>query len=186
MIIADKLKVANRAEYLLYMWQVEDLLRAYGCDSDRIKQEYLSRFQLTDEQRQATEKWYADLCEMMRTEGKKEGGHIQICANILQELAELHVRLLQSPNFPYYREMYYKVLPYIVELRSKQKSVQGGNSTEDSELQTCFDLLYGVVLLRLQKKPVTPETEKAVKDVSVCLGQLSDYYFKDKQSPLDF
>lgn len=51
MIIADKLKDSNRAEYLLYMWQVEDLIRAYKCDSERIANEYISRFDLTSEQR---------------------------------------------------------------------------------------------------------------------------------------
>ena len=42
------------------------------------------------------------------------------------------------------------------------------------------------MLLRLQKKTITPETERAVKDISSFLGQLSDYYFKDKQQPLEF
>ena len=32
MIIAEQLRNSNRAEYLLYMWQVEDLIRAYDCD----------------------------------------------------------------------------------------------------------------------------------------------------------
>ncbi len=90
MIIADKLKVTNRAEYLLYMWQVEDLIRAYDCDAERIAKEYVTRFQLDEDKRQATEKWYADLCEMMRSEGKMKSGHLQICCNILQELTELN------------------------------------------------------------------------------------------------
>ena len=47
-------------------------------------------------------------------------------------------------------------------------------------------MLYGVVLLRLQGKPVSPETEAAVKDISTLLGQLSDYYFKDKAEPIEF
>lgn len=71
MIVADKLKKTNRAEYLLYMWQVEDIIRAYHCDSDRIAQEYISQFNLPSETRKATEEWYANLCEMMRSEGKK-------------------------------------------------------------------------------------------------------------------
>ena len=70
MIIADKLKDSNRAEYLLYMWQVEDLIRAYKCDSERIANEYISRFDLTSEQRAKTIEWYSNLCEMMRSEGK--------------------------------------------------------------------------------------------------------------------
>ena len=79
--------------------------------------------------------------------------------------------------------MYYRVLPYIVELRAKQKPAP---SEAESELSTCFGLLYGVLMLRLQHKPVSAETEKAVKDISTLLGQLSDYYFKDKQEPIEF
>lgn len=191
MIVADKLKKTNRAEYLLYMWQVEDIIRAYHCDSDRIAQEYISQFNLPPETRKATEDWYANLCEMMRSEGKKEHGHLQICTNILQELCELHANLIKNAaKFPYYREMYYKVLPYIVELRGKNqnsldKNLQAETSNEP-ELQTCFDLLYGVMMLRLQKKHISDDTAHAVKDISTLLGQLSDYYFKDKKEPLDF
>lgn len=186
MIIADKLKKSNRAEYLLYMWQVEDLIRAYGCDEERLAHEFVSRFYLDADKRQATEQWYANLCEMMRSEGKMKQGHLQICNNVLQELTELHEQLLHSNKFPYYREMYYKVLPYIVELRGKSTQAHCPDATSEPELQTCFDLLYGVMMLRLQKKSISPETEKAVKDVSALLGQLSDYYFKDKKEPIDF
>lgn len=186
MIIADKLKTTNRAEYLLYMWQVEDLLRAYACDAERINREYVSRFDLDAEKKRATEQWYTDLCEMMRSEGKVTSGHLQICQNILQELTELHQQLLKSANFPYYHEMYYKVLPYIVELRAKHLPQGATLADNEPELQTCFDMLYGVMLLRLQKKSISPETEKAVKEVSTLLGQLSDYYFQDKKEPIDF
>lgn len=186
MIIADKLKTTNRAEYLLYMWQVEDIIRAYNCDADRLAHEYVSRFDLDSTKRKEVEQWYANLCEMMRSEGKITHGHLQICSNVLQELTELNQQLLHSSKFPYYREMYYKVLPYIVELRGKNNANNAQQSYNEPELQTCFDLLYGVMMLRLQQKPITPETERAVKDVSALLGQLSDYYFKDKQQPLEF
>lgn len=186
MIIADKLKGKNRAEYLLYMWQVEDIIRAYHCDADAIAKNYISRFKLDDNKRKATEEWYSNLCEMMQSEGKMQHGHLQICQNILQELIELNANLLHSTRFPYYREMYYKVLPYVVELRSKNKQAHADTTLEEPELQTCFDLLYGVMMLRLQKKTISSETEKAVKDISTLLSQLSDYYFKDKKEPLDF
>ena len=57
MIIAEQLRNSNRAEYLLYMWQVEDLIRAYDCDIERIEKEYLSRFQLDDEKTKAIRQW---------------------------------------------------------------------------------------------------------------------------------
>ena len=180
MIIANQLRTKNRAEYLLYMWQVEDILRVYHLDIDRIKNEYLCQFKLEGDALKQTEEWYANLCEMMRTEGVSEKGHLQINKNTLQDLQELHQQLMNSQKFPYYHEMYYKVLPYLVELRAK------GIAKEDSELQICFDALYGLLLLRLQHKDITPDTEKAQKDISALLGQLSDYYQKNKQEPLEF
>ena len=81
--------------------------------------------------------------------------------------------------------MYYKVLPYIVELRAKNGTAAGQPQQTD-ELQTCFELLYGLMLLRLQGKPVAQDTEKAARDVATLLGQLSDYYFKNKQEPIEF
>ena len=61
MLIAQKLKRSNRAEHLLYLWQVEDMMRAFQLDTDRINAEYLSRFDLSPEERAETEKWYANL-----------------------------------------------------------------------------------------------------------------------------
>lgn len=181
MIIADKLKDTDRAGYLLYMWQVEDVIRACGLDSDRIEREYIERFNLTPQQRSDMRRWYADLCEMMRSEGVAREGHLQICKNILSELSELHTRLLASPNFPYYKQMYYRILPYIVELRSK-----GAGRSEESELQTCFEALYGVTLLRMKGKEISPGTDRATKEIGTLLSQLSDYYLKDREEPLDF
>lgn len=180
MLLAQHLRKSNRAEYLLYMWQVEDILRAYQCDIDRLKEGYLSQFHYEAEVQREVVQWYADLCEMMRSEGVKEKGHLQICRNTLIALEELHQRLLGSPKFPYYSGMYYKAIPAIVALRSKDAD------TEKSELETMFEALYGIMLLRLQKKEISAETEAAVKDISTLLGQLSDYFAQDERQPLQF
>ena len=47
MIIAQKKKKENIAEYILYMWQVEDLIRAYKFSIDEIEQNVISRFEQT-------------------------------------------------------------------------------------------------------------------------------------------
>ena len=47
MFIAQELRKKSIAEYLLYMWQIEDLIRAYGCSLSRIKAEYISPNTLT-------------------------------------------------------------------------------------------------------------------------------------------
>ena len=45
MIVAQKLRKQNISAYIIYMFQVEDIIRAYGLDVDRICDEYLPRFQ---------------------------------------------------------------------------------------------------------------------------------------------
>ena len=53
------------------------------------------------------------------------------------------------------------------------------------ELENCFDALYGVWMLRLQRKEVNKETASAVADIVKFIGMLSDYYAKDKAGELD-
>lgn len=179
MYIAHQLRKQNIAEYLLYMWQIEDVIRAYGCSLSRIRDEYIERFDYTDEQKTEEEDWFGDLVRMMNQEGKREKGHLQINAILMQDLGELHVQLLQSSKFPFYSSEYYRVLPFIVELRQRgDKNV--------SEIETCFNALYGVMLLRLQNKPISPDTEHAIKEITTFVGMLSDYYIKDKNEGLKF
>jgi flagellin-specific chaperone FliS len=116
----------------------------------------------------------------MLEEGVKESGHLQICKNILINLDDLHQQLLGSAKFPFYKEMYYRVLPFVVELRKK------GVNTNESELQVCFNALYGYMMLRLKKQEISEDTQTAIKHLSTLLGQLSDYYLKNQKEPIDF
>ena len=180
MYISQELRKTNIAEYLLYMWQVEDTIRAFGCSLPRIRREYVERFDYDDEQKEELIDWYGNLICMMNEEGCLEQGHLQINRTTLQLLTELHLQLLSSPKFPFYNTAYYKVLPFIVELRNR------GAHKDEGEIETCLNLLYGVMMLRLQKKKVTPNTQHAVKEISTFIGMLSDYYKKDKEEGLKF
>jgi flagellin-specific chaperone FliS len=180
MFIAQELRKKNIAEYLLYMWQVEDTIRAFDCSLARIRREYIDRFDYDEEQKEEEADWFGNLIRMMNTEGCREQGHLQINKVTLQLLTELHQQLLGSSKFPFYNAEYYKVLPFIVELRNR------GANKEEGEIETCLNLLYGVMMLRLQKKEITTNTEHALKEVTTFIGMLSDYYKKDKEEPLEF
>ena len=179
MYIAQEIRKKSIAEYLLYMWQIEDLIRAYGCSLSRLRREYIDKFQYTDDQKDDETDWFGNLIRMMNEEGKREQGHLQINQVTLQDLAELHHRLLQSGKFPFYNAEYYKVLPFIVELRNK-------GDKDINEIETCLDALYGVMLLHMQQKEVSAETESAIKEITTFIGMLSDYYAKDRTEGLDF
>ena len=179
MFVQKELREKNIAECLLYMWQVEDMIRAAGLDSDRLYDAVVKASGRTDDECREWKQWYDDLIEMMRTEGKTVQGHLQINENVLVLLEDLHARLLDSHKQPEYKDLYYKALPFIVEFRAKN------HSTENEELRDCFNMLYGVWLLRVQGKEVSQSTAQAVKAVSAFIGKLAVLYREDKEGTLD-
>ena len=163
--IAQQLKEKNIAEYLIYMWQEEDLIRANHCEPEEMEANVIARY--PEEQRPAMREWYTNLITMMGEEGVREKGHLQINKNVIINLTELHNALSS-----------FKALPFIVELRNKN------GKKDEPELETCFEALYGVLLLRLQKKPISEGTAKAVEAITSFLSMLANYYDKDRKGEL--
>ena len=161
------------------MWQVEDLMRANDFDIEKIDQNVVQKFNIDDSQKKEMLQWYEDLVSMMRQEGVMQKGHLQINKNIITWLTDLHLQLLRSPKFPYYSAAYYKALPFIVELRAK------GADKDEPEIETCFDALYGILLLKLQGKEISADTAKAQEAISSFLSMLAKYYIDDKQGDLE-
>lgn len=179
MKIAHHLKDTNIAEYILYMFQLEDTLRAYDCDPDRVADEYVSRFDWSDEDKEAEADWLAELCIMMHDEGKTESGHLLSNLGTISLLTDLHLQLLDSPKQAFYSAAYYKALPYIVEFRSKSHG-------EDAlELQNCFDMLYAVMLLRLKKRDISQGTQEAVAAVSQLMALLARAWKQEREGTLE-
>ena len=98
MIIARQKRKENIAEYLLYMWQVEDLIRANKFDMDSINRTVIAHYDQPEEVKKEIAQWYEELIEMMRSEGVMEKGHIQLNKNVIITLTDLHLRLLKSPK----------------------------------------------------------------------------------------
>ena len=167
MFIAQRLKQTSMAEYLLYMWQVEDIIRAYGLDMDRIEKEYLTKFGITDaDMMKDMREWYGNLTEMMRSEGRTEKGHLQINQNTLARMIEVHAALLGPDEDGEYSAAYYKALPVIVELRQK-----GGR--DKHEVENCLEALYGIMMLKLKGEQVSEATARAAAVVAEMLRLLS-------------
>lgn len=178
MFIASQKRKENIAEYLLYMWQIEDMIRANNLDIDKIKKNVIDKYQLTDEQRTQLEEWYESLIDMMRREDVAHSGHLQLNKNVIIQLVQLHNALLKDPRFAEYTKQFYATLPFIVELRSKAGTDPKG------EIETCFNALYGMLLLRLQSKEVSADTENAVKQITRFIALLSHYFKLDENDEL--
>ena len=180
MLTAKGKKNENIAEYLLYMWQIEDLIRACNLDIECIQANIVDQYAQPAEVKQEIRTWYESLIEMMKLEGVTEKGHIQINKNVILELNDLHLRLLDTPKEQFYTMAHRKVLPLILELRAKP----GGEAF--GEIETCLNALYGLLLLRIQKKEISTETTQASAVISEYLRVLSTKYKQDKEEGIDF
>ena len=179
MFIASQKKKENIAEYLLYMWQMEDLIRANDLDIDKIQENIIDKFTgLTPVQKKDLTEWYESLIDMMKREGTEKNGHLQINKNTLADIADLHGRLMEDSKFPQYNAAFYRTLPYIVEIRSKAGENKAG------EIESLFNALYGILLLRISGKEISRETTDAAAQISSFLAMLAKYYKEDRESPL--
>lgn len=178
MYIASQKRKENIAEYLLYMWQIEDMIRANGLDMDRIKANIIDKTSLTDGQKTQLAEWYESLIDMMRREGVEHSGHLQLNKNVVIQLVQLHDALLKDPRFGEYTKEFYNTLPYIVELRAKAGEQKAG------EIETCFNALYGMLMLRLQGKEIGKDTIEAIKQISRFVALLAHYFRLDDNDEL--
>ena len=166
-MIARQKRKENIVEYLIYMWQVEDLIRACHFHMDEIESRIISRYDQPEEVKKEISRWYRELMDMMRIEGVMEKGHIRINRNVISELTDRHLNLLKSPQETIYGSLYYKALPDIVQLRSKS----GGDDVP--EVETCLIAVYGYLILKLQGKEISSETTESVKRISALLAFLA-------------
>ncbi len=143
------LKKNNIAEYILYLWQIEDYLRAFPQQAEANQE-------------------LRDLNEMMHQENIMNGGHLQLAKNALDELEDLHNDLLDQEAT--YRSAIIQISPSLNILKSKT------DRPTMSDIEACLVLLYQIMLLKLQKRPISSETELVQKQATHILQYLSKTY----------
>ena len=167
MIIAQQKKKENLAEYILYMWQIEDLIRAYKLDIEEIDKNVVQRFDQPDSVKKQIRDWYEGLIDLLKEEGKTEFGHLQFVLNAINDLYDVHSFLLKSPDHLDYIDAFNKAKDGISELMNRSKG------SVENEIEACFNGLYGLLMLRLQQKTISPETIAALGAVSQLIAILT-------------
>jgi hypothetical protein len=174
MLIAQKKRNENIAEYILYMYQIEDLIRAYKFDLDGLMEQFV-RPQLPDASfMEQYRRWYDQLMVAMQSEKIVEVGHLLDVQEVLVELSYLHHSLLTVMNDEKYQQLYQTALPYIEDFQAHS------NLKEKNQVEVCFHALYMKFLLRLQKKEISAETEEAFDNMRILLAYLSRAYHQMK------
>lgn len=174
MYIAQKKRKENIVEYILYMWNVEDLIRANGLDMKRLDERVVSKYGLTDPaEKQKLYDWWDNLCEMMKREHKEQGGHLQILEMLSNDMYNYHLHLLTQPDEIPYQNAFQTAWPDLNLLTTK---VQGGDSLHHVALG--LTAVYDYYLLKLQGKTVLADTTNAMVRISRFLSLLSQKYLK--------
>lgn len=178
MYISKQKKDENVAEYILYMWQIEDLIRSCGFNIELIEQSVIDKFIIPGESKMKVRQWYEKLVKTMISENVTDKGHLEELNYIIYELTFLHNSLINIFQDKKYIDLHNEALPNIHALQKQSGGVP------KNDVETCLVGLYGLFLLQIQKKPVGPETTKAMKTFSRLLAYLSKKYNELKTGDL--
>ncbi len=167
--IAKLKQKENISEYLLFLWQMEDLLRGIDFDLSRLDAEILPS--IVDEvERLKTRSWLAEMAKDMERSSLQVSGHHLETYEVLNELAMLQQTLLTVTKTVPFIKAYEEAQPVLEEFRKK------GEQVPKSDMETALTALYGVLTLRIAKKEVSEETSKAMAPISAYLRELTRAY----------
>lgn len=169
MFIALQKKDENIVEYLLYMFQVEDMLRAVKFDMEAIRYNVAVHQSDEPDEQEEVVNWYSDITEEMHDQNKTLQGHIQTVQTIISELHYLHTSLIETVKDENYEKIYQQAYPHIQELKEK-----AGGTT--SEVEIMINAMYGKLILKMSKQEIGEETEKALDTFRIVLAYLAQGY----------
>lgn len=180
MYIAQKKRKENIAEYILYLWQLEDLLRALQFSPEAIYSQLVAKSALDDASRQQVFFWYMDIVNLLRQEGKESSGHLEHTLHLIADLNDLHERLLVLPAGEKYRKVFAALAPEMPALRIKL------GKTDVSDIELCFRALYAVVLYRIKGDKSHEEGIRNVIDlISPVIAELASVYRQVERGEID-
>lgn len=180
MLIAREKRKTNIAEYILYLWQVEDLLRACSFDKEKINNQLVSRFDVNDDLRTEISDWYINLAVMMEKEHVQEKGHLQVLVNLVNDLNEFHLKMLQVMNDEEYIQLYRQNRNAIAEIN------QRSGLMNENEIEACLNALYGFLMLKLKNAEITDTTKQTIAGFSQMIGHLSARYIQFENDDFEF
>ncbi len=179
MLIALQKRRENIAEYILYIWQVEDLLRAMQFSPEAIYSTLVAKTEGTDEQQKENIfNWYMQIVDLLRKEGKESKGHIDHTLHLIADLHNLHLQLMELPIGEHYRTTYAALAAELPRLRT----ILDNDDISDTEL--CFRALYAALLYRIKGGG-----ERAIEDtlavISPSIGELAAIHGKVERGEIN-
>ncbi len=180
-MIPNESKISeNVAEYILLIYQLEDLVRAYDLDIEKLTEAYIAPQVQDEQQLKIVTDWYGELIAKMKRSGLRKSGHIPELNEIMVELSYLHNTMLNLTGDHSYKDIFTKASPFLEEFKEKS------DLKNKNYIELAFHAMYMKLLLRMQKKDISTETEEAFEAMRLMLAHLSRAYQKMKSGDLNF
>lgn len=170
MIIAEQKRKENIVEYILYIRQVQDIIRMANFDINKIDELVISKFSLGEKIRDKISNWYSDLIILMKKEKCEIDGDFAFITDLINKLEVLNQELLSENDSYKHSELYRWAKPNIEEF----KKLNG--KPEACDTQVCIDALHSLLLLRIKKQPISEETMQAMQTFSNLMANLALHF----------
>ncbi len=176
---AQSLRRENIAEYILYLWQLEDMFRALQFSPEAIYSQFVAPRTTLDEKSQAALlTWYMELVQLLQKEGKEEKGHLEHTLHLIADLHNLHLQMLDLPIGARYRTLVARLDEVMPDLRAKF-----GSEISDTEL--AFRALYAAMLYRIKGEGAKGAVADTIEYISPVVAELASIYGKAERGEVD-
>ena len=155
MDIAQAKRKENIAEYILYLWQLEDLLRALQFSPEAIYSQLVAPREIDEEQKHIYLLWYMDIVNLLRKEGKEESGHLEHTLHLIADMHNLHLQLMQHPVGEHYRKTFATLAPQLPNLRVMVKKDDISDAILEDTIESMIAVIYICKGLKVAYKVVT-------------------------------
>lgn len=176
MTIADQKRHENIAEYILFIWQMEDLARAVKFDPEAVRAMYAGASKKVAD---AEVSWFNGLCDLMKAEGLQKKGHVPDLSEIMKELFYLHSTLLTIIKDEKYIELHQSAQPVMSDFLART------GSTTTHEVEAYLVALYGMLILKLKNEEISEGTQQAMDAFSKVVAHLTQAYHKMKRGEMN-
>ena len=170
MLIAEQKRKESISEYIIFMYQTEDLIRAYNFELEEIYKYVIQHFPVEDNMKTRIKAWYRKVANQMKKEGLEESGHLEELNNLAKELSQFNLELLKSDQS--YRKIFDQAKLHI------NRNAAMSNGQVSNPIQVCLNGIYGLLILRLNGKPVDDNIKQGAQAFGDVLSYLSFKYQK--------
>ncbi len=178
MIVAQEKRKSNIVEYIIYMWQIEDLIRALSLDMSKIETVLVCKYDVDDKKKDEIRLWFQNLVLMMQKEQRQKDGHLQFLVNLVNDLNQFHEALILRNIDQEYSSLYKEILPDIHLVRQK-------SGRDHHDVEVSLNTLYLILMLKMKNQEISEGTQAAIWKFGNFMGYLSTLFKLYEAGDLD-